>query len=449
MLDRVALVLLDTKWNRLSVNALVGALETAPECDAVELRLPASESQLVCDIAELLARGKRPVVGVSFATARLERVREMMRRFSGSAASGAEAQRRSSEGLASGQTIGNSSSVVWVAGGPHPTADPEGTLRLGFQLAVCGEGEATLLELLRAFAAGTDLVSVPGIMVRDKTGQAVFTGRPAPVDIDRFPPFPLRRRRVIGSIEITRGCPFGCNFCQTSHLVGVRPRYRSVEHIARYAAVIRQRGMRDIRFVAPDAFSYGSPDGKALNLAALESLLATLRATVGPDGRLFFGTFPSEVRPEHVTDATLALVKRFATNDNLIIGAQTGSDRMLTHCRRGHCVSDIFSAVSRTLAAGLKPHVDFIFGLPGETAEDLDSTIRVLRELTAMGATIHAHTFMPLPQTRFAAEPPGVISGRLRQLIRELIRSDRLYGVWHRQLREADRVARERHDDEA
>jgi radical SAM superfamily enzyme YgiQ (UPF0313 family) len=165
----------------------------------------------------------------------------------------------------------------------------------------------------------------------------------------------------------------------------------------------------------------------------LESLLATLRKTLGNEGRLFFGTFPSEVRPEHVNEATLELVKRYADNDSLIIGAQSGSQRMLERCGRGHSVSAIFSAVSRTLAAGLKPHVDFIFGLPGETDDDLNSTVEVIRELAAMGSLIHAHTFMPLPQTAFAAEPPGKIHGRIRPFIRDLIRAGKLYGVWHKQ----------------
>jgi radical SAM superfamily enzyme YgiQ (UPF0313 family) len=83
------------------------------------------------------------------------------------------------------------------------------------------------------------------------------------------------------------------------------------------------------------------------------------------------------------------------------------------------------------LAAGLKPHVDFIFGLPGETAEELRDTMELIRELVTLGALIHAHTFMPLPQTGFAAEPPGRISPRLRSAIRELVHAGSLYGDWH------------------
>jgi radical SAM superfamily enzyme YgiQ (UPF0313 family) len=185
--------------------------------------------------------------------------------------------------------------------------------------------------------------------------------------------------------------------------------------------------------ISPNAFSYGSPDGRTLNLPALESLLAALREALRADGRLFFGTFPSEVRPEHVNQSTLELVRRFANNDHLIIGAQTGSDRLLQRCRRGHAVTDVFSAVSRTLAAGLKPHVDFIFGLPDETDEDLNSTIRVVRELAAMGALIHAHAFMPLPQTLFADRQPGKIDARLHAVLGELTRDGALYGrtlIW-------------------
>ena len=247
--------------------------------------------------------------------------------------------------------------------------------RLGFDVAVVGEGEATLLDLLRTLAGGGDLSTVAGIAFRDAAGNVQRTVRREPIDLDAFPPFPLRRRRMVGPIEITRGCPFACGFCQTSHLLGMRPRHRSVETIVRYAAAIRERPHCDVRVITPNAFSYGSPDGRTLNLPALESLLAALRRTLRSDGRLFFGTFPSEVRPEHVTDETLALLKRFANNDYLIIGAQSGSERMLAHCHRGHGVAEVLTATARILAAGLQPHVDFLFGLPGETDDDLDETI--------------------------------------------------------------------------
>jgi radical SAM superfamily enzyme YgiQ (UPF0313 family) len=90
--------------------------------------------------------------------------------------------------------------------------------------------------------------------------------------------------------------------------------------------------------------------------------------------------------------------------------------------------------------AGL--HVDFLLGLPGESEDDLSEAMRVVRELAAIGALIHAHTFMPLPPTRFAAGPPGRIVGRTRAFIREMIASGRMYGIWREQELAGQRMAK-------
>lgn len=420
MLDCTTFLVLDAKPNRHSWNALVGAIETDPGLDAMELRLAASETQLSRLLTETLSAGRYPIVGISLSTLQFWGVRELLHRLPG--------------------PTGQCSHFRCIAGGPHATADPQGTLELGFDAVVCGEGELALPGLLKTLAVGGDLAGVPGIAYRDASGQIRQTERPPSIDLDAFPAFPLRRRRIVGPIEITRGCPFACGYCQTTPLLGARPRHRSVESICRFAGVIRQRTLRDVRVVTPNAFSYGSPDGRTLNLPALESLLKSLRATLGDEGRLFFGGFPSEVRPEHVTPETAGLVRRFANNASLVIGAQSGSEAVLRRCGRGHTVADVVAAVSHTVAGGLEPQVDFIFGLPGETDEDLKDSMRLVRELSALGAKIHAHTFMPLPQTRFAHEPPGRISGRLRAVVRELIRQGVLFGVWDKQERHAARL---------
>ena len=417
MIHRTALVLLDAKRNRHSLNALVGALETAADLAELELHVARSETQLNERLASLTSAGRRAIVGLSFATPQVWQVASILVR----------------------QSV--YPNVVWMAGGPHPTADPEGTLNMGFHAVVRGEGETVLLDLVRRLADDQALERVAGIVYREAGGTTRTTPAAAPVDLDRFPPFPLVRRRIVGPIEITRGCPYGCGYCQTSHLMGFRPRHRSVDMIARFARVISDRGLRDVRFISPDAFAYGSPDGRRMNLPALESLLAAVREAIGPAGRLYFGTFPSEVRPEHVTPEALELVRRFANNDNLVIGGQSGSLRTLERCGRGHTVDDIRQAVIHTRAAGLRPQVDIIFGLPGETRADIDETKDFLRELAGLGALIHAHTFMPLPQTRFALEAPGQVPGRLRPLVRELAHQGLLNGAWHWQEPAAKRMA--------
>lgn len=79
-------------------------------------------------------------------------------------------------------------------------------------------------------------------------------------------------------------------------------------------------------------------------------------------------------------------------------------------CHRGHSVEDIYNAVELTIKNNLEINVDFIFGLPGEKPEDISLTIKMMKELAAKGARIHAHTFIPLPQTPFSQKPVTKIS---------------------------------------
>jgi B12-binding domain/radical SAM domain protein len=189
----------------------------------------------------------------------------------------------------------------------------------------------------------------------------------------------------------------------------------------------------DIRFISPNAFSYGSHDGKTLNLPVLEQLLINIKKIIGVEGRIYFGTFPSEVRPEHVTEETLRLVSKYAANDNIVIGAQSGSQRILNSCNRGHSVEDVYKAVSLTIKNGFLANVDFIFNLPNETDEDLNLTINFMKELSDMGAKIHTHTFMPLPLTVFANEDAKEINGKTRKIISKLSSKGLAYGDWKKQ----------------
>jgi radical SAM superfamily enzyme YgiQ (UPF0313 family) len=187
----------------------------------------------------------------------------------------------------------------------------------------------------------------------------------------------------------------------------------------RQAAMLRSGNRKVVRLLSPNAFSYGSPDGRRLNLEALRQLLSELRQAVSENGRIVFAHFPSEVRPEHVTPETLGLMKEFANNDEIVIGAQSGSQRILNACNRSHTVESVLTAVATARKFGYKTIVDFIFGLPGEDASDIDRTLDVIGELLGMGARIHPHAFVPLPQTPFSSAPPATISPRVLRAIEE------------------------------
>jgi anaerobic magnesium-protoporphyrin IX monomethyl ester cyclase len=60
------------------------------------------------------------------------------------------------------------SARLLMVGGPLPTCDPQAFLS-DFDVVVRGEGEGTLLEILKAYATGRDFSTVPGIALRRKT----------------------------------------------------------------------------------------------------------------------------------------------------------------------------------------------------------------------------------------------------------------------------------------
>jgi radical SAM superfamily enzyme YgiQ (UPF0313 family) len=169
-----------------------------------------------------------------------------------------------------------------------------------------------------------------------------------------------------------------------------------------------------------------------VNLDAIEHLLREMATLVGKE-RVYFGSFPSEVGPETVTPEAVALVQRYCGNDNLIFGAQTGSERLLRSLRRNHTVADVYHATEVIVAGGLTPVVDVIFGLPGEGAEDVAATLRMMEVLVEMGAVLHTHTFMPLPGTPLENAPPGRVDPALHPLLDRLASQGHQIGQWRKQ----------------
>lgn len=199
--------------------------------------------------------------------------------------------------------------------------------------------------------------------------------------------------------------------------------------------ILVKNGGTDIRFVSPNILSYGSRDGFAPNLNQLEKMLKSVRATKGVK-RIFAGSFPSEIRPEQLNEKALEIIKKYCDNDNLILGAQSGSDSMLKKCHRLHGVANVRKAIQLTLKAGLKANVDFIFGMPGETKKEERETIEFMKKLAKMeNVRIHGHTFLPLPGTPWKNEKPGKISSQMRVFLKNLRNAGKEYGDWEEQER--------------
>jgi len=418
-LKDIALVVFYHKNNKFSFNALIGALDSLERFNDLKVVYFTGKKHLIRGLKEIVAKHKKVILGISFFTTQVWEITDII-------------------------TIVKNihgKDVIIIAGGPHPTGDPSGTLDLGSDIVVVGEGEETFIELLQKINKGEDISNVKGIGYLDGDGNYKYTGKRPLISLDSYPPFPLKNRKF-GALEITRGCPYVCFFCQTSYLAGTTPRHRSIKSICEYVQLMMRENLTDVRFITPNAFCYGSPDGRTVNLPVLKELLVKVKEIVAPKGRIFFGSFPSEVRPEHVTKDTLDLITTYADNDNIIIGAQSGSQKVLDSCHRGHSVEDVYTAVELTLKAKLKANVDFIFGLPNETPEDIKMTINVMEGLVKMGARIHAHSFIPLPMTPFALEPAKKLDELVQKSLQSSLLGNSVFGEWKKQEKLALKIAK-------
>jgi len=395
---------------KYALNALAGSLQVY--CPDVELQFVKTEQQLIKQLLQTPNEAYTLVLW-TFYSSQFDATAKSLQRIK--------------------QHTDNSSDILHMAGGVHCSAMPESTLRAGFDYVACGEGEDLIVQFVQALNEGNSQPQIRGLCYLDSEGRYVYQGRAIIESMDNYLPGSDKYKKF-GPIEITRGCVYACKFCQTPYVNKARFRHRSVNHCVDFAKIMYQHGLRDFRFITPTALSYGAQNYE-VNAEAIDALLSGIRRALGKDARLFFGSFPSEVRPEHVSGEILQLLKQYVDNDNLIIGAQSGSNQVLDSCGRGHHVEQVQRATELCLQHGFKPNVDFLFGLPEETEHDRQLSLDFAEQLSAMGAKIHLHSFMPLPGTPYAANAPSQLESTSVARLEKLCSAGKAYGQWQHQAR--------------
>jgi B12-binding domain/radical SAM domain protein len=320
--------------------------------------------------------------------------------------------------------------VTVVGGGAHASIRPKELLTNGFDYAVVGEGEYAFPEMIWYLMNNKDPSGISGVVNKETEEIPVPKELPI-VNLDGCPPFALEMN-ILGPIEVTRGCPFQCKFCSTPFLTGGRVRHRSIESITNWLKLaVEKSGFERTWFLSPNALCYGG-HGRRAEPEILEELLKSATKVDGLD-EVFFGSFPSEVRPEFVTHSILEMLRSYVANDTLQIGLQSSSERVLKLANRHHTVEQGMDAIRTALDTGFIPHVDMIFGLPGETKDELQDSVKLCYDLVEMGAKTHGHVFMPLPGSAYENMPPGKLDSESRRLLGELSRQKEMTGSWSTQ----------------
>lgn len=285
-----------------------------------------------------------------------------------------------------------------IAGGPHPSMVPQEPLRFGFDAVCVGEGEPVIAEAVTALAEDRDLTGVPGLVYRDDD-DVIRHNSAAPV-VEELDALPAPARHLVspqdfrppgsaeqfGDILSSRGCPCRCSYC-AGGLFGRRFRFRSPEHVLQeIARVSDSYGTRVFHFV---------DDGMTVKRSRAVAICEGIRS-------LNRGINWSMMTRIDRVDPDLLALAAASGCIRIDYGVESGHPETLKRIHKRHTVEMSLEIVKATRRAGITPMVFFIVGFPWETAEHIDATLSVMKQMSPYLETFYpalASILIPFPGT--------------------------------------------------
>jgi anaerobic magnesium-protoporphyrin IX monomethyl ester cyclase len=178
-----------------------------------------------------------------------------------------------------------------VVGGNHATAWPERWLASGVDFVVSGEGEVAFRSLVENLIAGArSFETVPNLFWSHRGAVRRPTIKAAPVDLAAAPPpdwsaFDLRRyglgmsSGLAAAIEVSRGCPHRCDFCNINTFWSHKQRYKPVDKVIAEMRALKASGVGEFIFTDDN---FGGDERQTIKL---------LTAMISSNLNLRFGCF--------------------------------------------------------------------------------------------------------------------------------------------------------------
>lgn len=279
--------------------------------------------------------------------------------------------------------------ILW--GGIHPSLLPEQCLEEDYiDLVVVGEGEETMVELAARLNRQENLFGLLGLGYKDEKGAHLNPERPLIKNLDEWPLdwslLPMEKylykldkyHRVI-AYKASRGCPFNCAFCYNRFFNKNRWRAWSVSRVVKDLEFLKTNyGIDAVKFYDDNFFVDRS---RALEILQKINLPAHL-----------------EVRIDMIDDELARELKERQVFD-LLIGVESGSDRLLKLINKNITVERILSAVGSLAKHDVPASYSAIVGLPTETKAEFEATIDLLYKIYKIHpqAAITLGAYMPYP----------------------------------------------------
>ncbi len=269
----------------------------------------------------------------------------------------------------------------------------------GADYVLCGEAEETLVELLafelRAIGSREE---IRGLAYMEQGSIRRTQPRKPRKDLDTLP-FPARdlidleayrrvwtRRHGYFSLNMvtTRGCPYHCNWC-AKPIYGQVYNVRSPANVAEEMLWLKRHVRPDHIWFCDDIF--GLKPGWVQNFS--EEVVK--RDAVIP--------FKCLARVDLLLHTNTIPALRRAGCRTVWVGAESGSQKILDAMEKGTTVRQIYEATRRLKEAGIRVGFFLQYGYPGETRQDIEQTLRMVRE--CLPDEIGVSVSYPLPGTKF------------------------------------------------
>ncbi|NUO79963.1 B12-binding domain-containing radical SAM protein [candidate division KSB1 bacterium] len=269
----------------------------------------------------------------------------------------------------------------------------------GADYALIGEGEISLLELIDKLLGKSNgaLTQIAGVALPNN-GVAHATiprGFQKNLDVFPFPAWDLldveKYRRVWKkkhgyysvNLVTTRGCPFRCNWC-AKPIYGDRYNSRSPENVVEEMLGLRKNFQPEHIWFADDIFGLKPGWVERFGEAVQAANVAT--------------PFKIQARVDLLHEEVVAGLKK-AGCKTVWVGAESGSQKILDAMDKGTTVEQIYATAARLKRHGVEVCFFLQFGYPGETDEDIEKTIKMVRDCDPHDIGISVS--YPLPGTRF------------------------------------------------
>jgi tRNA-2-methylthio-N6-dimethylallyladenosine synthase len=236
---------------------------------------------------------------------------------------------------------------------------------------------------------------LPELLARKRSGEkaVVETEFPAEDKFEGLNLHALPKKGVAAFLTVQEGCDKFCTFCVVPYTRGAEFS-RPVEQVLAEARKLVAQGVKEFTLLGQNVNAYHGLDGKGRSVG-LAGLVAELSRIEGIE-RLRYTT-------SHPRDMTDDLIAAHAENPKLMpylhLPVQSGSDTILKAMNRGHTAEHYLRLIEKIRAA--RPDMamsgDFIVGFPGETEQDFEATLQLIREVRY--ASAFSFKYSPRPGT--------------------------------------------------